>query len=158
MGLIDVLGPGRILVDPPSKTKEELLEALVRLVTSDADWTAGRTAESVLEVVLAREEQLSTGLQEGIAIPHGMIDDKIATLGALAIVPGGLDFACMDGEPATFVVLLIFADTADGRGQHVGLLAETVSLLTNPQLRAALLAAAGPEEVWSHLLQAPPLK
>ena len=150
MGLIDVLAPERILIDPPHETREDLLRLLVQRVCLDLREKHIEEAE-VLRLVLEREEQMSTGLQEGIAIPHGMLPFPVETTAALAIVPRGVDFACLDKEPARFVTLLVFQDSAEGRAQHVSLLAETVGHLTSRPLREGLLAAPDPARAWQCL-------
>jgi mannitol/fructose-specific phosphotransferase system IIA component (Ntr-type) len=151
MGLKDVLHANRILVDPDCSTKDELLDQMVQLVCADPMCAIDLSSAAILQVVLERENQLSTGLQEGIAVPHGMIDENIETFAGMAVVPGGLEFDCMDGRPAMFIMLLIFSDGAKGRAQHVALLAETVGLFTDHEIRAAMLAATTADEAWHHL-------
>ncbi len=151
MSLIDVLSPNRILLRPNCGCKEELLAIMVTRIVEGFPGSEFVDQGALLQAVLDRENQLSTGLQEGIAIPHGMIGQDIDTVGALAIIPQGLEFASMDGQPAVFILMLLFADNESGRAQHLGLLAETVESFTNAQIRRALLGAASPEDVWQGL-------
>ncbi len=151
MSLIDILSPNRILLRPNCGSKEELLAIMVTRIAEGFPGAEFVDQRALLQAVLDRENQLSTGLQDGIAIPHGMIGQDIDTVGALAIIPQGLEFASMDGQPAVFVLMLLFADNESGRAQHLGLLAETVESFTNAQIRRALLGAASPEDVWRGL-------
>lgn len=151
MSLKDVLAADRILMNPRCSSKEELLEVLVHQVCSHPDCQISASAQEVFRVVLDREQQISTGLQEGIAVPHGMISELAPTMAALAVIPKGLDFECMDGLPGKFILLLIFSDDPQGRAQHLGLLAETVGLFTDSKIRESLLASASADEAWQHL-------
>ncbi|MEZ6194329.1 MAG: PTS sugar transporter subunit IIA [Planctomycetota bacterium] len=100
----------------------------------------GELAERVLE----RERQMSTGLEQGVALPHAMFPGSFPTAGALALIPDGLDFACLDGEPARFLLLMAFSDDEEGRRRHVALLGQSIRLFTDPGLAGELLRASDP--------------
>lgn len=98
----------------------------------------------ILAAILEREERLSTGLQHGIAIPHGTtryIDRERAALG---IFPEGVPFETVDGQDPQIVILLITPRAR--RDRHVTNLATLARQLMIPSVRARLLAAATPAE------------
>jgi len=96
-------------------------------------------------VVLARERLMSTGLEHGIAIPHGKTDTVDRLLVALGLKPEGIDFGCVDGQPARILILTL--SPASRSGPHIRFMAEVSGLLRSASLRAAVLAAPTPSEV-----------
>ncbi len=94
----------------------------------------------VRDAVLAREDELTTGIGGGVAIPHARVEGVPAPLLALGIAPGGIDFTAIDGAPVHLVFLLVSG--AEQTGPHVALLAELCALLNDTDRRARLAACA----------------
>ena len=91
------------------------------------------------ETVLAREAQGTTGIGEGIAIPHGKTS-AVATAGLSAmVVPDGMDFDSLDGEPTFLIFLIAAPDTADN--VHLEVLSRLSTILMDEAFRAQLIAA-----------------
>jgi PTS system nitrogen regulatory IIA component len=103
---------------------------------------------SVVEKVLAEREQLhSTGIGEGVAIPHGALPQLETQYAGLLIVPEGLDFAAIDGLKVNILFAVIGPKRATG--EHLKTLARVSRLLRNKAFRDRLVTASGPEEVYA---------
>jgi mannitol/fructose-specific phosphotransferase system IIA component (Ntr-type) len=138
--LSELLSADRVKVPLDSRTKVDVLRELVGLVAN------GRSAadeESVLASVREREQVLSTGIGQGIAIPHG----KTPHVDQLVLAAGGspvpIDFDALDGQPVRLFFLLVGPESASGA--HVKALSRISRLLRREQLRSDLLAAKSPE-------------
>lgn len=109
--------------------------------------------DAILSAILTRERRLSTGLEHGVAIPHGItdaIEDEVAAVGTF---PDGVPFDASDGLPARIVILLITPELK--RYRHVTNLAEIARQLRRPSLREAFLRARSRDEALA-ALRAPP--
>ncbi len=107
----------------------------------------------LLEAILEREQRLSTGLEHGIAIPHGTtprIEEEVAALG---IFPQGVPFETVDDHVPRIVILLI--TPAAKRHRHVSNLASIARQLLRHDVRTALLRAQSPDEALSAIRRAP---
>ncbi len=97
----------------------------------------------VLDRVLRREAMMSTGIGNGIAIPHGkakLVDRMVAACG---VSPEGIEFESADGEPATLFILLVAPES--GGALHVKVLANISRLLKEESVRQSLRDASGPD-------------
>ncbi|MFA4945178.1 MAG: PTS sugar transporter subunit IIA [Lentisphaeria bacterium] len=94
------------------------------------------------QAVLEREAAMSTGMQDGVAIPHGKTDTVDNLVAAVGLKPEGLDFQSLDRQPARIFVLVV--SPARNTPQHLRFMAEISKLLRRPSTRAALLAATAP--------------
>ena len=124
--------------------KETAIELLLDCLFAQGALPAGARDE-VLECVMRRERRLPTGLESGVAIPHGttaLIDEEVAALG---IFPDGVCFGAVDDCEAQIVILLITPTSL--RHRHVTNLATIARQLLRPGLRDALLEAKTPQEV-----------
>ena len=140
--LATVIRPQTVCLDLKARDKEEVIARLVDLL-ADAGEIADRRA--VLDAVLERERKMSTGMQHGIAIPHGKTDTLERIVAAVGIHRKGVEFQSLDGKPARIVIVTVSPQGASG--PHVRFLAEVSRLLTNARTRAALLKAKTPEDV-----------
>jgi len=95
--------------------------------------------DSVMEVVMAREQLGSTGIGHGVAIPHGRMPDLAAPMVALARHNEGVDFDAIDGKPVHIVVLLLVPDSDDR--QHLELLAQLARNLQQASFREKIMQA-----------------
>ena len=123
----------------PPTDKWALLDQMVGLLS--ADGTVEHEAASIRAAVRAREEQLTTGLEAGVALPHGLLPPPVRPRGVLAVIPEGINFDSLDGRPAHFVLLMILGDDDEGRAAHLSTLATAVSFFSQENARQALLAA-----------------
>lgn len=149
MLLTELLTPDRIRIPLSARTKEELLRELVELVAQTARID---DADDLLRAVREREEVLSTGIGNGVAIPHG----RSASLGELALVAGvsaePVEFDALDGRPVRLFFLLVGPETA--AGQHVKVLSRISRLLRQESFRDRLAAARSAAEFYQILSEA----
>lgn len=143
MDLTSLLSPDLVKVPLAARDKAEAIAELVDFLVARGK-VQPQDRDLVLRTVEARERSLSTGMEHGIAIPHGSVDCVAELAGALGISPGGIAFATLDGKPAHLVVCLVVPRARTSR--HVRTLAGIARLLNNESLRAALLAAKTPGE------------
>jgi len=127
-------------------TKDAVLAELVDLLMASGHI---RDRDAVLKAVQEREKRMSTGMQNGIAIPHGKSDSVDCLVAALGIKRSGVDFGALDGQPSVIFVMTVSPDSRTG--PHIQFLAEISRPLNDPAVRAKLLAATTPDEVL-HLL------
>jgi PTS system nitrogen regulatory IIA component len=95
--------------------------------------------QRLVEVLVEREKLGSTGIGEGVAIPHGKLPGIPGLIGAFARKRGGVEFAAIDGKP-TYLFFVLFAPE-NSAGVHLKALARISRLFRQPQLRKAILDA-----------------
>jgi len=144
MKIVDLLNPAAITADIKATDKNavlmELTDALIQ-VESSLD------REEVLRVLQERERLGSTGIGEGVAIPHGKLKDLKNLLISFGRSRNGVDFNSMDGKPAHLFFLLIAPE--ESIGVHLKTLARISKLLKSPAVRRRLLEAADGQELYS---------
>jgi fructose-specific phosphotransferase system IIA component len=136
-----------ISLDLKATTKEEILSEMVDLLMASGHI---RDREAVLKAVTEREKRMSTGMQNGIAIPHGKTDSVDCLVAALGIKRGGVDFGALDGQPSNIFVMTVSPDSRTG--PHIQFLAEISRPLNDAAVRAKLLGATSCEEVLQLLI------
>lgn len=136
MKIVDLLKEQSIDLKVQVADKPAALDKLVTLMA-----VGGNLAdiEKYKSCVLAREAEGSTGIGEGIAIPHAKTDAVCAPGLAAMVVPQGVDFDSLDGEPAKLFFLIAAPDTEDN--VHLDVLSRLSMLLMDDDFRAELLAA-----------------
>ncbi len=143
MKILDVLPKEAIVVDLKAIDKKGVLEELVVPIAK----IAGIDREELVKVLMERERLGSTGIGQGIGIPHG----KIRGLESLIIGFGrsqkGVDFDSMDGMPAHIFFLLITSENSTGL--HLKLLARISRILKNDPFKEKLLHATSRDEIYS---------
>ncbi|MGL4510777.1 PTS fructose transporter subunit IIABC [Cetobacterium sp.] len=131
-----------------AKNKIEVIDELV-----DVLYNAGRLndKDEFRKTILNREEQSSTGLEEGIAIPHGKSSSvKIPTV-AFGLSKDGIDYDSLDGEPSKLFFMI--AAPADATDSHIETLSQLTSLLLDDDIREQLLKVKTEQEVLDILLK-----
>lgn len=142
------LDPGSIDLDLKVRTKAAAIEALVSLVER-----SGRVTDraAVLTAVLEREKTMSTGMQNGLAIPHGRTGGVSEMCVAAALVRDGIDFAALDGAPTTILFLIV--SPLQGSGPHLQMLAGLASVLNNASARDEIAALPSPDALLDYLVE-----
>jgi PTS system nitrogen regulatory IIA component len=142
MKLIDILPPGAISVDLSAGSKPEVLAELCGLLEK-----AGKLpdAKAMVQILLDREALGSTGIGQGVAIPHGKSPSVKAQTAALGISKRGVEFDALDGEPVHIAFLLVAPP--DAAGNHLKALAKVSRLLKDKFFRQALKDAKSSEEI-----------
>jgi PTS system nitrogen regulatory IIA component len=137
------LHPAAIAADIEATGKNETLAELTDVMMKVAN---GLDRDEVIRVLQERERLGSTGIGEGVAIPHGKLKDIKKLLISFGRSRRGVDFDSMDGKPAHLFFLLIAPE--ESVGIHLKTLARISKLLKNPAVRRRLLDAAGSEEIY----------
>ena len=142
MKLSKYLRPGLIVLDLKAETKWEAIDELLAvLVRRGLVADAARAREDLI----TREKRMSTGMEEGLAIPHTKTTAVSQLIVALGTKREGLEFESLDGKPAHVIFLVL--SRKDVSGPHIQCLAQIASLYAKPDVRAALVNAHTAEEV-----------
>ncbi len=148
MQITDMFKKDYIIEELKAKTKRAVLAELSELFTRDQTSLQG---ESVVDVLLEREKLGSTGIGDGIAIPHG----KLKGLENLVISFGrsreGIDFDAIDGRPVHLFFLLMAPESSTG--QHLKALAKISRMLKDQDFRHDLLTAKSKEEIYRKIAE-----
>jgi len=140
--LADMLTPDRIKIPLVSEDKESLIEELTALLASAAG--VPEETERIRSAVLDRESVLSTGIGDGVAIPHCKCDsvDELVLVAGTTRRP--VDFDALDARPVRIALMLVAPESA--AGLHVKLLSRVGRLLREEALRDRLAASRTPED------------
>lgn len=141
MKITDLLSKDAIKLNGVMSSKEEAINQLIELMTTNGNIL---DKEKYKQVVLKREEEGSTGIGEGIAIPHGKTDAVTKPGLSAMVVPDGVEFNSLDGQPAKLLFLIAAPNTKDN--VHLDVLSRLSTLLMDTEFRKALLNAKTPEE------------
>jgi PTS system nitrogen regulatory IIA component len=148
MRLTELLTPERVAIRhndgaAGSIDKPAVIKSLARALAGGAE-----VETAAVERVLAEREQLqSTGIGEGVAIPHGALAQLHNQYAALLIVPEGVDFAAIDGLKVTLFFAVIGPKRATG--EHLKTLARVSRLLRNKAFRDRLVAAPDEKDAYA---------
>ena len=141
MKITELLDINSIDLNPQISNKEEAIDHLVNLLDQSGKLN---DKEIYKESVLNREKQSTTGIGDGVAIPHGQ-SEGVQTAGLSAmVVKEGLDFKSLDGQP-TYLFFMIGAPKDSG-GAHLQALAQLSTLLMEEDFRNSLIHASSKEE------------
>ncbi len=142
MALIDMINKDVIKVPLESSAKEGIFRELIDLLAE-----AGKidNPEAIYDAVIAREDLMSTALENGIAIPHAKTNAVSRMTMAIGILPEGADCQALDGKPS-HVFFLILAPP-DQSGPHIEALSEIANATKSSSFRRLLISAVSPEEI-----------
>ena len=140
--LTSLLAPDCIRVGLAVSSKDELLEAMADLV---ALHPAVTDVSQLLSDVRVREDKLSTGVGNGLALPHARTEAATESLLALATLDLPIDYQALDGQPVRLVVLL--AGPEEDRVAHLHILSRVSRVLSDAVVRARIEAASSADEV-----------
>jgi PTS system nitrogen regulatory IIA component len=143
MKILDVLLKEAILSDLKANDKKRVLEELVTPVARIADLNH----DYLVKVLMERERLGSTGIGEGIGIPHGKVKDLESLVLGFGLSKKGVDFDSMDGQPAHIFFLLLTPENSTGL--HLKLLARISRILKNDPFKQKLLRATNRDEIYS---------
>jgi PTS system nitrogen regulatory IIA component len=143
MKIIDLLLKEAILSDLKANDKKGVLEELVTPVARIADIKH----DYLVKVLMERERLGSTGIGEGIGIPHGKVKDLESLVLGFGLSKKGVDFDSMDGHPAHIFFLLLTPENSTGL--HLKLLARISRILKNDSFKQKLLRATNRDEIYS---------
>ena len=135
MFLYEIFPPELIKVGLEAEDKDEAFEELVDKLCQVENSNA---REEILEALRQREAKMSTGIQKGIALPHGKTNAIDQLSGVLGISKKGVDYDALDGQPV-YVLFMLIAPQKDSE-KHLRILKRLAGLLDNPQFFTDLLA------------------
>lgn len=141
MKITDLLKACSIELNGAPATKEETIREMVGLMAKGGNIS---DTDKYMEGVFAREEEGTTGIGEGIAIPHAKNDAVRAPGLAAMVIPNGVDYDSMDGEPVNLVFLIAAPNTEDN--VHLEVLSRLSMLLMDGSFKENLLKADTAEE------------
>ncbi len=142
-----LLPVGNILLDVDAGTKARLFDAIGSLFES----SNGVPRRVVVDSLAAREKLGSTGIGQGIAIPHGRIRGLVEARGAFARLKTPVAFEAPDGKPVTQVFVLLVPEQATE--QHLQLLSELAQMFSARSFRERLGGATDAAAVWEVFAQ-----
>ncbi len=141
MKIVDFLFEDSIIIGMKNREKEAALEELLVALEN-----AGRIKDrkKILEALIEREKLGSTGIGQGIAVPHAKTNQINNLVAALGISQKGISFEALDGEPVNIIFLVLAP--AKATGIHLKALAKIARLLKDKVFRQSLKTASSPSE------------
>jgi len=147
MKIGDILKPECVIADIKAQTKKDILTELSRPIAQAYDINL----EEIVDTLLKREKLGSTGIGEGVAIPHGKIPGLKTIAAAVGKNVQGLKFDSLDNKPCHIFFLLVApSNSVSG---HLKALARASMLLKNPALRESLMNTTSQQELYKVLLE-----
>ncbi len=141
MPLSDILHNRVIKMEVRSRRKAHAVEELVDLLIEAGDLPMSLRTHA-LQIIAEREKIIGTGMNHGVAIPHGSTDRIDSIIGALGISREGVDFESSDGEPARIIMLLLIPRRSFQ--EHLRAMAATAKLMRQEQVRNDIINADTP--------------
>jgi PTS system nitrogen regulatory IIA component len=134
MSLSDLLAPGAVVPALKVNSKKQVLQE----ISERAAALTGIGEREIFDILLQRERLGSTGVGNGIAIPHGKLARLPGIFGLFARLERPIDFEAIDGQPVDLVFLLLAPETAGA--DHLRALSRIARILRDPQVVAKLRA------------------
>ncbi len=146
MKVADFLESGSIIASLRGGNKKEVLEELCRVLAAQH---APFDPDRMVRILLDRERLGSTGVGEGVAIPHGKMENLDRLVACFGRSEKGVAFDAVDRKPVHLFFLLFAPENS--AGVHLRALAKISRLLKRPSVREALLSVEGPSEIYAVL-------
>ena len=146
MKITDLLCKASVELNAQVSDKNSTIDKLVELMVTNGNIT---NKDEYKRVVMEREKEGTTGIGEGIAIPHGKSNVVLRPGLAAMVVPNGVEFNSLDGKPAKLLFLIAAPDTKDN--VHLEVLSRLSTLLMDTKFRENLLNAKSVEEFISYI-------
>lgn len=138
MKIIDFLKEGAIVPDLKATDKENVIKELVTLLKDIGEIS---DQEKIVEIIMEREKLGSTGIGQGIAVPHAKTNDVKQIVVAFGLSQKGVNFESLDEEPV-YLIFLVLAPV-EATGMHLKLLAKIARLLKDKVFRNSLKSCGG---------------
>jgi len=148
MKITDILDQSLIIADLTSKTKKNVLEELVSHLAK----CEGKVDEDeLLKVLLEREKLGSTGINDGVAVPHGKLKNIDRLLSVFGRSREGVDFGALDNKPSHLFFLLVAPESS--AGTHLKALARISRIAQNEMFRKRCMEANTKEDLFQLVLE-----
>lgn len=149
MDLSDLLGPEDILPSLRTSSKRQLLQD----IADKAEAKTGISARQIFDTLLQRERLGSTGVGNGIAIPHGKLPGLQRITGLFARLEKPIDFDALDDQPVDMVFLLLAPEGAGA--DHLKALARIARVMREPEKIKKLRETSNANAIYSLLTESP---
>ena len=145
MSLTDLIAPNAIIPVLKVTSKKQAIQELA----AQAGQLTGHNERTIAEILLQREKLGSTGVGNGIAIPHGKLPKLGKLFGMFARLERPIDFEALDGQPVDLIFLLLAPETAGA--DHLKALARIARLLRDPDIGQKLRASQDADALYAVL-------
>lgn len=142
MTLETILPPERVLYDVPGGSKKRVLEFFSTFIAQN---TPSLDSQEVFGRLINRERLGSTGIGNGVAIPHARSPHCSTPIGSFLKLTEAVDFDAIDGEPVDLVFVLLVPEEADDT--HLALLGQVATIMNDANVRAQLRKAGSQREL-----------
>jgi nitrogen PTS system EIIA component len=149
MTLTDLIAPDAVVPALKVNNKKQTIQ---ELAVRAAELT-GQNERAILEILLQREKLGSTGVGNGVAIPHGKLPKLGRLFGLFARLERPIDFEALDGQPVDLIFLLLAPETAGA--DHLKALARVARLLRDPNIARRLRDSRDADALYA-VLSMPP--
>ena len=148
MRLSEILAIDNIIPELKAKDKKGVLGELAEVI---ANYDANIDKGMLVKVLIEREHLGSTGIGDGVAIPHGKLSSVKQPIVSFGRSKKGLDFDSMDGQPAFLFFLLLAPENSSG--VHLQVLTKIARILKSSTFRKALMQVNSREEIYQTIIQ-----
>jgi len=145
MPLTDLVAPNAVVPALKVNGKKQAIQEL----SARAAKLSGQNERLIFETLMQREKLGSTGVGNGIAIPHGKLPKLERLFGLFARLDRGIDFEALDGQPVDLIFLLLAPETAGA--DHLKALARVARLLRDPDVVSKLRESRDAEALYAVL-------
>ena len=149
MKIMDILCQEAIILDLKAQEKESAVNEIVDVL---AKLKKIKNSAEAIDALMQREKLGSTGIGQGIAIPHSRCDFIKEQIAMLAISQKGVEFSALDGSPVHIIFMLLCP--GDSKGEHLQAMAKISKILKDKYLRKALLEAKTTQDALSIIQKA----
>ncbi len=149
MSLKTILPPERILFSVPGGSKKRVLEFFSTFIAQN---TPSLDSQEVFSRLIGRERLGSTGIGNGVAIPHARSPHCKAPIASFLMLSEPVDFDAIDGEPVDLVFVLLVPEEAEDA--HLALLAQVAGVMNNAETRSGLRKSESQRELHERLIEA----
>jgi len=133
-----------------SRTKEGVLEELLDLLVQSGRLDAQKKV-STLDELIEREKTMSTGLQDGVALPHVKTDSTIHLVSAIGLIREGIEFDSLDGQPSRIFILTLAPKGP--QEPYLEYVADVSRMLMNKDTRERILASEYDQQLYQNIVQ-----
>lgn len=142
MSLAEYVVPNAVLCDMDVADKEDALRQLVDALVAAKAFSKAKGA-TVINAIIARERKATTGIGNGVGIPHARSDVTKNIVMAIGKVRSGLDFGAVDGERVRVILLLVSPESR--QEEHLRVMRRIVQIVRDPYQCKRLLGCSTPD-------------
>jgi PTS system nitrogen regulatory IIA component len=144
MKLKNILSEELVTINLQGNNKEEIINELLEVLVKNNKL---KDKELAFSDIMERENQMSTGIQQGVAIPHAKTKAVDSLVACIGVIKNGVDFQSLDGIPSTIFILTL--SPSDHIGPHVQFLAEISRIIKTEEARNKILESTSSKQVLS---------